>query len=52
MEISKEKALKMATQYKLERPKTFHSINYIAKKIYQHQTYEWFKAATSKKGDK
>lgn len=44
MKIDKQTALEMATKYKLERPQTFHSINYIAKKIYQHQTYEWFKA--------
>ena len=44
--IDKQKAHEMAINYKLERPNTFHSINYIAKKIYQHQAYEWFKADT------
>lgn len=40
--IDKQAALEMATKYKFENPQTFHSVNYIAKKIYQHQTIEWF----------
>jgi hypothetical protein len=52
MKIDKQTALEMATKYKLERPQTFHSINYIAKQIYKYGTYEWFKASTQLKENK
>jgi len=44
MKINKQEALELATKYKIDKPHTYHSINYVAKKIYQHQTYKWFEA--------
>ena len=42
--IDDTKAMELAIKYKAEFPQTFHSVKYIAKKIKQHQTYDWFRA--------
>ena len=35
MEIDKQVAYKMAIRYKIENPNTYHSVNFISKKIFQ-----------------
>jgi len=48
MEIDKHVAYKMAIRYKIENPDTYHSVDFVAKKIFQRQTYEWFQKDNNK----
>ena len=34
--------------YKIENPDTYHSVDFVAKKIFQRQTYEWFQKDNNK----